>query len=115
MVVKTIRGPCCGRAMSFSMAAAHRRQDPRWNRDGASIRAQRLGDRVMNATLLITRTLNNLQRQYVPSYLGLRVFAESTAKNLRNEWTTGYVERRCATRRRQAYWKYSGVKGQDES
>lgn len=68
----------------------------------------------MDATLLITRALNQLQRQYVPSYLGLRVLAESTAKDLRGDWTVGYVDRRSVTRRRQAYWKYSGLKGQDE-
>ncbi len=68
----------------------------------------------MDATLLITRALNQLPRQYVPSYLGLRVFAESTSKELRNDWTVGYVDRRSVTRRRQAYWKYSGLKGQDE-
>jgi hypothetical protein len=69
----------------------------------------------MDATLLLTRTLNYLQRQYVPSYLGLRVFAESTAKSIRNGWTIGYIDRRCATHRKQAYWKFSGVKGQDQS
>ncbi len=68
----------------------------------------------MDATLLITRALNHLQRQYVPSYLGLRVLAESTSKELRNQWTVGYVERRSVTHRAQAYWKYSGLKGQDE-
>lgn len=68
----------------------------------------------MDATLLITRALNHLQRQYVPSYLGLRILAESTSKQLRNDWTIGYVDRRSVTRRRQAYWKYSGLKGQDE-
>src|SRR4051812_28774540 len=69
----------------------------------------------MDATLLITKALNQLQRQYVPSYLGLRVLAESTGKDLRNEWTLGYLDRRSFTRRRQAYWKYSGLKGQDEN
>ena len=68
----------------------------------------------LDATLLITKALNHLQRQYVPSYLGLRVLAESTSKELRNDWTVGYIDRRSFTRRRQAYWKYSGLKGQDE-
>jgi reverse transcriptase-like protein len=69
----------------------------------------------MDATLLITRALNYVMRQHAPSYLALRLFAESTAKELRQEFTTGYVARKAATKRAQAYWKHSVLKGQDAS
>lgn len=67
----------------------------------------------MDATLLLTRTLNYVVRQHAPSYLAVRLFAESTSKEIRQAFTSGYVTRKAATRRSQDYWKHLILKGQD--
>lgn len=67
----------------------------------------------MNGTLLITKTLNQVLRQYPPTYLGLRLLADGTDKSIRDRWIATYAMRKAATKRHQSYWKYSAVKGID--
>lgn len=68
-----------------------------------------------DATSLITRALNYVLRQHPPTYLGLRLFAESTERSARQEWTLGYLNRKAMTQRSQSYWRHSALKGENEN
>jgi len=65
--------------------------------------------------LLLLRALNYLMPLHSPTYLGMRVLAESIHPSARQEWINGFIRRKSVTNRRQVYLKYLSFKGLDRS
>ena len=72
-----------------------------------------MSDSVKLGRLLHIRALNYLRREHPLTYVGSRILVESLHKDILDDWTIGYIQRRAKTGRSPVYWQHSLFKGLD--